>query len=136
MTWLLVVAAAHAGFQLTVTSLVYPALVATPPDGWATVHDLHSRRIAPLVVLLYGGLVVTGAWAAVSEPWSTALVLALVLAVATVLVTGALAAPLHGRVGRVGPRPELVRRLLRVDRLRAVLAVLTLLAAGAAALTR
>jgi len=133
---LLVVAATHAGFQLTVTALVYPALVVTPPDDWARAHDRHSRRIAPLVVLLYGGFVVTGVWAVASEPLSTPLVATLAQAAATVLLTGALAAPLHGRLGAEGPRPELLRRLQRVDQARAVLAVMTLLTATAAALTR
>ena len=133
---LLVVAATHAGFQLTVTVLVYPALAATPPDDWARAHDRHSRRIAPLVFLVYGGFVVTGVWAVASEPLSTPLAATLVQAAATVLLTGALAAPLHGRLGVEASRPELLRRLLRVDRARAVLAVVTLLTAAAAALTR
>jgi len=82
--------------------------------------------------------VVTGVWAVASEPLSTPLAATLVQAAATVLLTGALAAPLHGRLGAEGPRPELLRRLQRVDRARAVLAVMTLLTATAtaAALTK
>lgn len=135
-TWaLLVVAAAHAGFQVTVTVLVYPALASVGSDRWTPAHDRHSRRIAPLVVLLYGGFVVTGVWAAATEPLRTPLVAALALAAGTLLLTGAVAAPLHGRLGADGPRPELLDRLLRVDRARAVLAVLTLVAAAAVPLT-
>lgn len=134
-TALLVVAAGHAGFQVTVTTMVYPALVATRPEDWSRVHDRHSRAIAPLVVLVYGGLVLAGVWAVVAGPLDALLLVALASAAATILVTGAFAAPLHGRLGAQGPRPELLRRLLAVDRVRLVLALLTLLWAAGAALT-
>lgn len=133
---LLAVAAGHAGFQLTVTVLVYPALAATRPEDWDVVHARHSRRITPLVVLAYGGLVLAGAWALVSEPLRLPLVLTLLAAVATVVVTAVSAAPLHGRLGRQGPRPELLRRLLVADRVRAVLAVLVLVLAVWGSTTR
>lgn len=133
-TALLVVAAGHVGLQLTVTTLVYPALAAIRPDDWALAHERHSRRITPLVVLAYGGLVLAGGWVAVSEPFGLALAVALAAAVATIVLTGAVAAPLHGRLGRVGPEPALLGRLLVVDRIRLVLALLTLLAAASAAL--
>lgn len=132
---LLAVAAGHAGFQLTVTVLVYPALAAARPEEWEVVHARHSRRITPLVVLAYGGLVLAGAWALTAGPLRPLLVLTLVAAGATVVVTGVSAAPLHGRLGREGPRPELLRRLLVADRVRAVLAVLVLLLALATSLT-
>ena len=45
-------------------------------------------------------------------------------------VTATLAAPVHGRLDT--PDPVLLRRLLRVDRVRAVLAVAALVLAGAA----
>lgn len=134
-TALLVVAAGHAGFQLTVTTMVYPALAATRPEDWSWVHDRHSRAITPLVVLVYGGLVLAGVWTVVSAPLDAWLLFALVGAAATVLVTGAFAAPLHGRLGAQGPRPELLRRLLTVDRVRLALALLTLLGAAGASLT-
>lgn len=134
-TALLVVAAGHAGFQLTVTTMVYPALATTRPEDWSRVHDRHSRAITPLVVLVYGGLVLAGVWTAVSAPLDAWLLLALVSAAATILVTGALAAPLHGRLGAQGQRPELLRRLLTVDRVRLALALLTLLGAVGATLT-
>lgn len=133
MTALVTVAAAHAGFQLTVTSLVYPALASVPPDDWSPAHDRHSRRIIPLVVAAYGGLVLVGMWAAWVSPFGAALAITLAGSAATIVLTGAVAAPLHGRLAAVGPRPELLRRLLLVDRVRALLAVVTLLAAVAAA---
>ena len=132
---LALVTAAHAGFQVTVTTMVYPRLAATPAIEWESVHRDHSRRIAPLVVVLYGGLVVTGAWAAYDGRGGVALWVALAAATATVLLTAARAAPLHGRLGRTGPDPALLAALLRADRGRAVLAVVALAAAAAAVLT-
>lgn len=90
----LVATAAHAGFQLTVTALVYPALVRVGPEGWQQAHTRHSRAILPLVVLVYGAL----------------------------LVTATASAPTHRRL--VTPEPHLLRRLLVVDRVRAGLACL------------
>ena len=129
---LAVAAAAHAGFQVTVTALVYPqlawaALVA--PEAWPQTHARHSRLILPLVALTYAGLVATAVWSLTSDPGALE-VAAIVAAAGCVAVTGTLAAPVHGRLDR--PDPALLRRLLRVDRVRAVLAVATLVLAGAA----
>lgn len=132
---LALVTAAHAGFQVTVTAMVYPRLAATPSSEWAPVHRDHSRRIAPLVVLLYGGLVVAGAWAAYGGRGGAALWVALAAAAGTMLVTAVRAAPLHGRLGSAGPDPALLAALLRADRWRAVLAVVALGAVTAAVLT-
>lgn len=132
---LALVTAAHAGFQVTVTAMVYPRLAATPVSEWESVHRDHSRRIAPLVVLLYGGLVVTGAWAAYGGRGGAALWVALAAGAGTMLVTAVRAAPLHGRLGRAGPDPTLLAALLRADRWRAVLAVVALAAVTAAVLT-
>ncbi|GAA1476710.1 hypothetical protein GCM10009623_11560 [Nocardioides aestuarii] len=129
---LAVVAGAHAGFQVTVTAMVYPRLAATTASEWDAVHGAHSRRIAPLVVVLYGGLVVAGAWAAYDGAGGVALWVALATAAATVVLTAVRAAPLHGRLGRTGPDPALLAALLRVDRWRAVLALVALGAAVAA----
>jgi hypothetical protein len=122
----LVTAGVHLGFQLTVTLLVYPALADVPTSDWPRVHRAHSRRITPLVALVYVPLAVTGVWALVTVPVGPALVVAAVGAAASALLTAALAAPLHGRLGRQGPRPDLVRRLLLVDRARAVTAAVCL----------
>ncbi len=132
---LLLAAAGHAGFQLTVTAMVYPALAATRPDDWERAHARHSRAITPLVVAAYGALVLAGVWSLVAGPEGPLLLATLGTAAATVLLTGAVAAPLHGRLGRSGPDPLLLRRLLAVDRVRAGLAVLTLLGAVAGSLT-
>lgn len=126
---LALVTAAHAGFQVTVTTLVYPRLAATTPAEWDSVHRGHSRRIAPLVVVLYGALVLAGSWAAYDARGGVALWSALGAAGGTMLVTALRAAPLHGRLGRTGPDAAVLAALLRADRWRAVLAVL---AAGCA----
>lgn len=112
--------AAHAGFQVTVTVLVYPALAAVDAERWAAAHAAHSRRITPLVGVVYGALVVTGAALVLAGPGAAGWV-ALAGAAGAVAVTATLAAPLHGRLG---VRDDVrVRRLLRVDRLRCGLAV-------------
>lgn len=122
-----VASAAHAGFQLTVTVLVYPALVEVGRAAWDTAHARHSRRIVPLVVLLYGALLATGAWTLAAGPgaWGWAALAATVGALATTAVG---AAPIHGRLS--ADSDDLRQRLLVVDRLRCAFAV-----AGAVAAT-
>ena len=126
-TAFLAATAAHAGFQLTVTALVYPALVRIGPDDWERAHARHSRGIVPLVVLVYGALVVTSvpfvmhhhsvaAWLGFGGAWGA------------MLVTAVAAAPTHGRL--VTPEPHLLRRLIVVDRVRAGLACLALIGAA------
>ena len=122
-------AAAHAGFQLTVTVLVYPQLARVAPEAWEQTHARHSRLILPLVALTYAGLLAAGVWSLVSGP-GVLEVAAVVAAAGCVVVTGTLAAPVHGRLDH--PDPALLRRLLRVDRARAALAVAALVLAGAA----
>lgn len=122
-------AALHAGFQVTVTALAYPALAAVPADRFAAAHDAHSRRIVPLVGLVYLALLGAGAWVLAAAPLGVAVWAALAAEGATLLVTAALAAPLHGALGGRGPDPALLRRLLVVDRGRAALSVAGLVAA-------
>jgi len=122
-------AALHAGFQLTVTVLVYPVLARVPASSWTEAHARHSRLIVPLVALTYGGLVAAGAWLLVDSP-SRLGIAAVLAAVGCVVVTAVAAAPTHGRL--VGPDPVLLRRLLRADRLRGLLAVISVALAVAA----
>lgn len=121
-----VAAAAHAGFQVTVTALVYPALVRVVPERWEQAHARHSRGIGPLVAVLYAALAVTSvllalhhhglwAWAGVGGAWGA------------MLVTATAAAPIHARLAT--PEPPLLRRLLVVDRWRTGLACLAVLGA-------
>jgi hypothetical protein len=130
-TAFLVATAAHAGFQLTVTLLVYPALVLVPADRWVEAHARHSRGIVPLVALVYGALVVTSVPFAIHHH-SAAAWLGLSGAWGAMLVTAVAAAPTHGRL--VTPEPHLLRRLLVVDRVRAGLACVAFVGAVATAL--
>ena len=117
----------HAGFQVTITTLVYPALARLPSGAWADEHDRHSRRIVPLVGCAYAAVLVATAGALLAD----ATPLVVLSAAGSALALGATAvraAPLHGRLGS-GHDPALVRSLLRVDRLRAAGAVVALLAA-------
>ena len=50
-------AALHAGFQVTVTVLVYPALAGRSAAEWSAAHTRHSRAITPVVAVVYGALV-------------------------------------------------------------------------------
>ena len=124
----------HAGFQLTVTTLVYPALGRVGPDGFARAHAAHSRAIVPLVGVVYGVVVVAALGAVVSAPGSSAAWAAGVASAGALLVTALRAAPLHGRLGRRGPEPDLLRALVRADRARTTFALLATVAAVAHAL--
>jgi hypothetical protein len=129
-TALLAATALHAGFQLTVTTLVYPALARVPADQWMEAHLAHSRAITPLVAVVYGSLAVTGAWVLLSRPggWS---IVALSAVATAVLVTAFVAAPAHSRLGR-GHDRQTIKRLLRADKVRTACAVIALAGALAA----
>lgn len=125
---LAVTSALHAGFQVAVTTLVYPALLRDGSD-WSRRHGTHSRSIVPLVVLTYGALLVSIAWVLATGvvpagAWVAGGAFAL-----TLLVTAVGAAPLHGQLGR-GFDPVVARRLLLVDRWRCALAVAAAVAAA------
>jgi hypothetical protein len=126
---LLTATGAHAGFQATVTVLVYPALARVPPADFAAAHELHSRRITPLVAVVYAAALVSCVGAVGAEPGSTGRWVAAGGTGLAFAVTALSAAPTHGRLGR-GRSDELVTRLLRADRLRLLGALLAL--AGAA----
>lgn len=120
-TALSVATAVHAGFQLTVTLVVYPALARVPAEQWQDAHREHSRAITPLVVVVYGLLVLAGAWALIDGPngWT---VVAVAAAGVALLVTATSAGPTHRRLG-AGHDPAQIQGLLRADRIRAVAAV-------------
>ncbi|SEB86580.1 hypothetical protein SAMN04489844_1219 [Nocardioides exalbidus] len=130
--WLLLAASLHAGFQLTVTLVVYPALVDVAPEAWTRAHDRHSRRIAPLAVVLYAALVLLLGWTILAEPGSPGTWVALAGGVVSVLATALAAAPLHGRLSLVPPaeRRVLLERLVRADRVRTVGALVCLVGAA------
>lgn len=127
---LVVATSVHAGFQLVVTFLVYPAFRDVPLQHWTTYHADHSRRIAEIVVLVYAGLVGASAWVLGAGPRNAGTVTAVALSAVAVLTTALVAAPTHGRLSPDRGERDLVR-LIRADRARLVAAVL---AAGAAVL--
>lgn len=124
---LLVAAAVHLGFQLTITGVAYPALLATSDAEWKAAHAAHGRRITPLVALVYGALVVTAVGALITEP-TRAVVVAVSACAVAVLSTAAVAAPTHGRLGE-GRSPALVRRLQAADVVRTAAAAVAVVAA-------
>lgn len=119
----------HAGFQLTVSTLVYPALTRVPPDGFARAHDAHARAIVPLVALVYGAALVATTGAVLADPSSRLVWLAALATAVAFLVTAFRAAPLHTRLGRRGPEPGLLVALVRADRLRTLAALVAAVAA-------
>ncbi|QIK65913.1 hypothetical protein G7072_05790 [Nocardioides sp. HDW12B] len=124
-------AALHAGFQVTVSVLVYPALLRAEPFGPA--HARHSRGIAPIVVVVYGALVATGTARLVAGDLDAASLVALGGAALAGLTTALVAAPTHGRLAH-GRTDALARRLTRADLVRTAGAVLGLAGALVAVL--
>lgn len=119
---------AHLGFQVTVSTLVYPVLALTPADAWRRAHDRHSRVITPTVGAVYAALLV-GSAAALSTAASPAVVTAVAGVALSLGTTALVAAPLHGRLATAGPTPERLRRLLVADRVRTVGAAIAAVAA-------
>lgn len=127
---LLAASAAHAGFQVTVTVLVYPALLRAEP--FAPAHRRHSRAIAPVVAVVYGSLLAAGAVRVAAGALDPASWVALGGAAVALLATALVAAPTHGRLA-AGRTDRLARRLTRADLVRAAGAVTGLVGALAAA---
>lgn len=128
---LVAAAALHAGFQLVVTALVYPALVDTRPTEWPVRHAAHTRRITPVVALVYGSVVAALVLVAL-DGLDPARGLVLAASVTAFSLTGLVAAPAHARLGH-GWDERVVRRLVVADRLRLLLAVVAAVAAVVAA---
>ena len=128
-TALLAAVAVHTGFQLTVTTLVYPALFRA--TDWDRAHAMHSRSITPLVALVYAALVATGAWVLVDGVAHPGTMVALGGVALSLATTALVAAPLHGRLAG-GRDPALVRRLRVADLVRTAGAVLALVGAVSA----
>ncbi|CAM3503433.1 hypothetical protein [Nocardioides zeicaulis] len=118
--WLLLVAAAHLGFQLTVDVVVYPALRDVGDAAWSRAHERHSARITPVVAAIYPPLVGVLAWAAATHAAEPGTWVAVAGGALAVLTTAAVAAPSHGRLATAPAeaRPALLRRLDRADRVR------------------
>ena len=125
---LLAATGVHLGFQLVVTLLVYPGFAEVADEHWAHHHDRHSRRITPLVVIVYGLLVLACALALWTGPTALETASAVGCGVAAV-ATAAVAAPAHGRLAG-GRNPAVLRRLLYADRVRLLAAVVAAALAG------
>ncbi|RYC11521.1 hypothetical protein [Nocardioides zhouii] len=120
--WLLLVAGAHLGFQLTVDLVVYPALGDVTHDRWAVAHERHSRRVTPVVAAIYPPLVLLLVWSAVELPTEVGTWVAVAGGLLAVVTTAAVAAPTHGRLSSAtaDERSALLRRLDRADRVRSL----------------
>ena len=125
---LLAATALHAGFQAVVTVVVYPALAEVPADRWAVAHAAHSRRITAVVAPVYVAVAAACLWLLLSGPYTLLLMLAITGNALAGLSTALIAAPTHSRLGREGPTPQLMRRLLITDQTRLLSAVLALVA--------
>lgn len=119
---------AHLGFQVTVSTLVYPVLAATPAEGWRAAHDRHSRVITPTVGAVYAALLV-GSVAALSTAAGPAVVAAVGGTALSLGTTALVAAPLHGRLATAGPTPARLQQLLVADRVRTAGAAVAAVAA-------
>jgi len=125
---LLLAAGAHAGLQLVVHLVVYPALAdATAVHGGTARagHQRHMRRMGVAVAPVYG-LLALGAVAVVLSDLSALSVAAAAVVVATLAVTALLAVPAHESVLRAAApaaRAAAHRRLARADLARLGLAL-------------
>lgn len=129
MTWtafaFTLAAGLYTGFQWTIRVLVYPQFAAVPTSAFAAYERRHQHLTSVAVGPLFTALGVTALILFVAPPpgvsrwWAVATggCVAVVLA-----VTGGLAVPLH-RVLTNGWDPAVHRRLLRVDTVRLVVAV-------------
>jgi len=127
-TWEALLVAAtglHLGFQAAVTVLVYPALARAAEDDWHDTHALHSRRITPLVVVVYAAALVACVGSAYTDPRSAGVWVAVLGTALAFVVTALAAAPAHGRLGAGRDQVQL-NRLLRADRFRLAGAALAL----------
>ena len=107
--------ALHAGFQLTVTLVVYPALADVQPNLWAAAHARHSRRITPLVALVYGAALTCCVGVLINSGGNTTtqlagMVMAIAGTAAAIALTAFCAGPTHRRLDS-GLDPVLVGRL-------------------------
>lgn len=129
--WLLAVAAAHLGFQATVDLVVYPALAEVAPGDWEHAHARHSRRIVPLVAVLYPSLLGLLGWAVLTRPDAAGSWLALLGGVLAMATTAGFAAPAHGRLASAPAteRVALLRGLVLADRVRTAGAAICLVGA-------
>lgn len=129
-SWLALVAATwlHAGFQLVVTTLVYPAFFHVSEQDWPAFHDRHSRRILGVVLLVYGSVTASAVWVLAQGEPDFALNISLVAGAVAILVTAGVAAPAHRRLASRRDFREL-SLLLAWDKVRCAAAAVAALSA-------
>lgn len=123
--------ALHAGFQLAVTTVVYPAFAEIPLESWPAHHAAHSRRVVVPVALVYGVVLITCGVAVVAGPGPLAWTAVIANAVAG-LTTAAVAAPAHAQLSS-NRDPFALHRLIAADRVRTVCAMVAAVSAVIAA---
>ncbi len=128
---LLIATAVHAGFQLTVTVVVYPALFRAP--DWDFAHEAHRRAITLVVGVVYIALATAVVWVLVDGVTGVSTVIALTGVALSLGVTALVAAPLHARLSR-NRDAALLRRLRVADLARTLGAFVALWGAALAAL--
>ena len=114
-TAFLAAASAHAGFQATVTLVVYPTLAHVRTAHWRQAHDRHTHDIRVLVAVAYLLVAGTGVWW-LADDFSTLPVVAVLLGLLPMALTAIVAAPLHRRL--VKRDEDALTRLITVDRVR------------------
>ncbi len=117
-------ACAYAGFQWTISALVYPQIAATgrrAPATFAAYEAWHARRTAFLVAPLFAALVGACVWLVVTRPASV-LAWACVALTATVLGASAFCAVNQHERLKAGYDEAVMQRLQRADAVRTVAA--------------
>ena len=103
------------------------------PDLRAVAHGRHSRRITPLVAVVYGAALAGSVGVLINSGGNSTtqlagMVIAIAGTVAATAVTAFCAGPTHRRLDS-GLDPILIRRLITCDRWRTAAAVLSLVGA-------
>ena len=124
--------ALHAGFQIVVTAVVYPAFAEVPEPDWVRHHAAEGRRIVGPVAIVYAAVLGAVAWAVVDGP-STAGWVAVGANAVAVLLTATVAAPAHLRLAKART-PAVLRRLRLADAGRTGAALVAAVSAYVAAL--
>jgi hypothetical protein len=119
-----VAASAYAGFQWLVHLVVYRSYNLVPSTAFPAFEQAHMRRITPLAAVLFGMLLVATV-ALFAADRRAAGVAATLLFAALLGLTLFGAAPTHRRLVH-GYDEQLLRRLLRIDAVRTVVATLQL----------
>ncbi|MGL5866741.1 MAG: hypothetical protein ACRCYX_12895 [Dermatophilaceae bacterium] len=113
------------------TGVVYPALDDLPDERWEAGQEQHRRRIAPVVLIVYGALLGAAAWRTVAGHLTSGTYACFAGIALALAVTAFSAAPTHGKLG-ASRTPQLMRRLLMADQIRLAAALLAVLGAASA----